>query len=143
MKQQRRHQDVCIGDRADQRHSPDRAQATAFFTSVSESPSSASFARTPSARLTRTGVSTTRPFSVVTSKYSVASTAAVTDLGSVNQLVLGGQFGEHDHPLCGGFKVRKYYFLVVVLAMPRQAAPKDSTEQVNRILLYMYNNIAL
>ena len=51
---------------------------------VSDRPSSASFARTPSARFTRTGVNTMRPFSVVTSKYSVASTAAVTALGRVS-----------------------------------------------------------
>ena len=68
MEEQRRYRNVRIQNRTDRRHSPDRAQATASFTSVSESPSSASFARTPSARLTRTGVSTMRPFSVVTSK---------------------------------------------------------------------------
>ena len=68
--------------------------------SASESPSSASFARTPSARLTRTGVSTMRPFSAVTSKYSAASTAAVTALGRVNWF-LEVSLGEHVCAPCG------------------------------------------
>ena len=61
---QGREQDVRVEDGPDRRHSPERAQRTASVTSASESSSSESFARTASARLMCTGVSTMRPFSV-------------------------------------------------------------------------------
>src|SRR5882672_33290 len=61
-----------------------RANPTASSMSRSCKPSSASFARTASARWIRTGVSTITPSLACTSKYSTGPSAVVMALGSVS-----------------------------------------------------------
>ena len=83
-KQQCGQQNVGVENQPRPAYGARLAHSTASRTSASDMPSAANLARTALARVSRTGVSTMRPFSLVTSKYSQAGNSPRRAFGRVS-----------------------------------------------------------